>query len=593
MKVKRLNYKLTLKNYFKYIWKFKFMFLLLLFSVFLLEIFHLIPNFLFKSLIDNGTLFSNGNLERIDFVHLLLILLSIYLVTRFFLVLMSYIRAKYLALVETKIIFNLKNHFFNHIVNLDHNFHTTHKSGSLISKLNRGAGAIEGLTDVIFFNFAPFFIQVIVIGASLIYFNWISALIVGLVAFSFVLFSVKIQQSQQLDKKAYNKYDNLEKGNISDIFINIDSIKYFGKNEFIKSLYKKYSNKTKEKQYKYYSWFKLFDSGQNIIIGIGTIAILFFPILDFLKGNITLGTVSFIYTTYLSLIGSLYGLVWGIRGFYRSLTDLQDLFDYENYKKEIVDKEKTIPLKIEKGEIEFKNIYFNYDKNNKLFNNFNLKIPANKTVALVGSSGCGKTSLIKLLYRFYNLNSGEILIDNINIEDVAQEKLRNEMSIVPQEVILFDDTIYNNIKFANPSARKQEVLNAIKFAQLNDLIKKLPKGYNTIVGERGVKLSGGQKQRVSIARAILANKKLLVLDEATSALDSETEHNIKVALEKLMKNRTSIVIAHRLSTIMNADLIVVLDEGKIVQMGTHRELITQGGEYAKLWNFQKGGFLQE
>lgn len=593
MEETKINYKATLKKYLSYIWDFKFVFLMLIFTVFLLEILSVIPNFLFKSLIDNGTLFSNNILGRIEFVHILLIIFSTFLVTRLFLVVMFYIRAKYLAIVEAKIVFNLKNHFFNHIVDLDHNFHTTHKSGSLISKLSRGAGAIEGLTDVIFFNFAPFFVQAIIIGASLIYFNWISALIIGLVTFSFVLFSIKMQKFQQLDKKSYNKYDNLEKGNISDIFINIDSIKYFGKNKFVKNLYKKYSGKTKEKQEKYYSWFKFFDSGQIIIISIGTVAILIFPILDFLNKNITLGTLSFIYTTYLSLIGSLYGLVWGIRGVYRSLTDLQDLFDYENYQKEIVDKDKTIPLKIKKGEIEFKNIYFDYEKNNDLFKNFNLKIPANKTVALVGSSGCGKTSLVKLLYRLYNLKSGKILIDGINIEDVAQEELRNELSIVPQEVILFDDTIYNNIKFANPLAKKQDILNAIKFAQLEELIKKLPKGYNTIVGERGVKLSGGQKQRVSIARAILANKKILILDEATSALDSETEHNIKIALENLIKNRTTIVIAHRLSTIMNADLIVVLDNGKIVQTGTHRELITQEGEYSKLWNYQKGGFLQE
>ncbi|MFA5485010.1 MAG: ABC transporter ATP-binding protein [Candidatus Pacearchaeota archaeon] len=593
MEETKINYKATLKKYLSYIWDFKFVFLMLIFTVFLLEILSVIPNFLFKSLIDNGTLFSNNILGRAEFVHILLIIFSTFLVTRLFLVVMFYIRAKYLAIVEAKIVFNLKNHFFNHIIDLDHNFHTTHKSGSLISKLSRGAGAIEGLTDVIFFNFAPFFVQAIIIGASLIYFNWISALIIGLVTFSFVLFSIKMQKFQQLDKKSYNKYDNLEKGNISDIFINIDSIKYFGKNKFVKNLYKKYSGKTKEKQEKYYSWFKFFDSGQIIIISIGTVAILIFPILDFLNKNITLGTLSFIYTTYLSLIGSLYGLVWGIRGVYRSLTDLQDLFDYENYQKEIVDKDKTIPLKIKKGEIEFKNIYFDYEKNNDLFKNFNLKIPANKTIALVGSSGCGKTSLVKLLYRLYNLKSGKILIDGINIEDVAQEELRNELSIVPQEVILFDDTIYNNIKFANPLAKKQDVLNAIKFAQLEELIKKLPKGYNTIVGERGVKLSGGQKQRVSIARAILANKKILILDEATSALDSETEHNIKIALENLIKNRTTIVIAHRLSTIMNADLIVVLDNGKIVQVGTHRELITQDGEYSKLWDYQKGGFLQE
>jgi len=234
---------------------------------------------------------------------------------------------------------------------------------------------------------------------------------------------------------------------------------------------------------------------------------------------------------------------------------------------------------------------FKYHKR-KIFNKFNLKIPANKKVAFVGHSGCGKTTLVKLLYRFYDIENGQILIDNKDIRDVKQESLREEMSMVPQEAVLFDDTIYNNVAFSNPKASKQEVLRAMRFAQLDKVVKDFPDKEKTIVGERGVKLSGGEKQRVSIARAILANKKILVLDEATSSLDSETEHEIQRDLEKLMQGRTSIIIAHRLSTIMHADMIIVLQKGKIVQTGTHRQLITKSGEYKKLWNLQKGGYIK-
>jgi len=230
---------------------------------------------------------------------------------------------------------------------------------------------------------------------------------------------------------------------------------------------------------------------------------------------------------------------------------------------------------------------------NKIFNNFNLKIKPNEKVALVGHSGSGKTTVVKLLNRLYDVDGGNIRIDEKDIREFKQESLRSETGIVPQEPILFDDTIYNNIKFAKPGAKRNEVMEAIKLAQLDRIIKNLPKKENTVVGERGVKLSGGEKQRVSIARAILADKKILILDEATSALDSQTEHDIQKALEVLLEGRTSIIIAHRLSTIMNADRIIVLDKGNIVEEGTHQNLIKKKGEYHKLWNLQSGGYLQD
>ena len=249
-------------------------------------------------------------------------------------------------------------------------------------------------------------------------------------------------------------------------------------------------------------------------------------------------------------------------------------------------------MTIKSGEIEFKNVFFSYG-NKKILDDFSLKIPEDKKIAFVGQSGSGKSTLVRLLYRLYDVNSGEILIDGKDIREFKQESLRGEMSIVPQDCILFDDTIYNNILFSNPSASKSEVMKAIKFAQLDKVIDQLPEKEDTIVGERGVKLSGGEKQRVSIARALLADKKILVLDEATSALDSETEYEIQKSLIDLMKGRTSIIIAHRLSTIMTADKIVVLKGGKIVQQGKHSELIEQPGEYRKLWNLQKGGYLED
>jgi ATP-binding cassette subfamily B protein len=272
------------------------------------------------------------------------------------------------------------------------------------------------------------------------------------------------------------------------------------------------------------------------------------------------------------------------------MADFQALFEYEKIENEIKDSPRADELDIKHGEIEFKNIVFRYHKR-KVIDSLNLKISPNEKIALVGHSGSGKTTLVKLLYRLYEPDSGGIFIDGRNINAFKQESLRSELSIVPQECILFDDTIYRNIAFSRPEAKKSEVIKAIKFAQLDEFISGLPNKEKTIVGERGVKLSGGEKQRVSIARAILANQKVLVLDEATSSLDSKTEHDIQNALQKLMENRTSIVIAHRLSTIMKADRIIVLDKGRIAQIGKHSELIKQKGVYKELWNLQKGGYI--
>ena len=351
-------------------------------------------------------------------------------------------------------------------------------------------------------------------------------------------------------------------------------------------------NLTKNAFLKHWGYYRWIDSVHSVTIGIGTFLLIFFPLIRFLNGEISLGTIVFIYSVYGTLIEPLYGFVYGLRSVYEAMADFQSLFEYGKIEKQIKDKPGAKNIQIKTGEIEFKNIFFNYGKR-KIFEDFNLKIPEEKRIAFVGSSGSGKTTLIKLLYRFYDINSGQILIDGKDIKDFKQEFLRSEMSIVPQECILFDDTIFNNISFSNPSASKQEVIDAIKFAQLDKVIERFTDKENTIVGERGIKLSGGEKQRVSIARAILANKKILILDEATSSLDSETEFEIQKDLEKLMQNRTAIIIAPRLSTIMGADKIIVLKNGEIVQQGRHNELVETPGEYRKLWKLQQEGYLQE
>jgi len=412
------------------------------------------------------------------------------------------------------------------------------------------------------------------------------------IAFVFVVYSYYFLQKQRKANIDFNNAEDFEKANMGDIFTNIDSIKYFGKESMIKNKYKNLSLDTKKKMFNSWWYNEWLSSGHTLITGLGAFFLVFFPILRVLQGEISIGTLVFIYTAYGNIFGPLYGFVGGLRGFYRSMADFESLSQYSKVENDIKDKKNARNLEVKKGEIEFRDVEFNYGKR-PLFGKFNLSIKKNEKVALVGHSGCGKTTLVKLLYRLFDVNSGKILIDGKDIRDFKQESLRGELSIVPQEAILFDDTIYNNIRFSNPKASRKDVLRAMKFAQLDRFVQNLPKKENTIVGERGVKLSGGERQRVSIARALLANKKILVLDEATSSLDSMTEHEIQKDLFRLMEGRTSIIIAHRLSTIMQTDKIIVMENGKIVQIGKHKNLIRKRGPYRVLWELQKGGYIGE
>lgn len=583
----------NLKVYWSFLRKYKLIFILLTFAVLAHEAKQIADKYIVKMAFDKSAEYIAGAIAKgvlLDYLFiLLLILLGLTIIVS---VCGNWLKLHLVNKLETSLIYDLKNRYFSHIISLDHKFYTTHKTGSLISRLGRGGSAMERITDSIFFEFAPLIIQFSILVFSLIYLDKISAIIISIIVFIFIAFSLAVQKIANKYNLISNKAEDTEKGNIADIFTNVDSIKYFGKEFWIKKRYLNLADETRKTALKSWNMWRVVSAGQSLILGIGTVTLLYFSFNSFLNGELSLGTLTFIYTTYYSLMGPLFGFIHGVRGFTRSLTDFQDLFEYGDIESNIKDKPNALDMKMGKGEVEFEDISFAYEKRS-VFSNFSLKVPANKKVALVGHSGCGKSSLVKLLYRLYDIQSGSIRIDGKDIRDVKHESLRSEMAIVPQECILFDDTIFNNIKFSNPNANREQVMQAIKFAQLDKIVSRFPNKENTIVGERGVKLSGGEKQRVSIARAILADKKILVLDEATSALDSETEHEIQKDLQKLMEGRTSIVIAHRLSTIMNADIIVVMKEGKIVQMGKHADLINKQGEYKKLWNFQKGGYLKE
>jgi ATP-binding cassette, subfamily B, heavy metal transporter len=587
----KLDTKYNLKIYWGVLRNYKILIFGIIFFVFIIEVANIFDRFLFKIIIDKGTEFVASSLPRALFVQILIMVAVAFVFNFLIRSVVRWLNIHFVNILEGKIILDIKKKFLNHLVQLSYNFYTTHKTGSLISKLIRSGSAVERMSDTFVFNFFPLFFQLVVVLTTIVLFDTASAVIILFTAVAFVTFSLIINKSMQRANMRANNAEDFEKGQISDIFTNIESIKYFGKEENIKKKYKGIGEETQRLVVKAWDYYRWQSAGNGILLGIATLLIIYFPVVKLLNGQITIGTLVFIYTVYGQLLQYLFGFDNGIRGYYRSIADFDSLFRYYKIENDIADPPNAKPLKIKEGTIEFRNVSFSFKKR-QIFRNFSLKIPKNKKIAIVGPSGAGKTSLVRLIYRFYDVEQGEILIDGKNIKEFKQETLRGELSIVPQECVLFDDTIYNNVAFSRPEASRKEVLAAMKFAQLDKIVREFPNNESTIVGERGVKLSGGEKQRVSIARAILANKKILVLDEATSSLDSETESEIQKDLYRLMEGRTNIIIAHRLSTIMKADMIVVLENGTIAQIGNHKELIGRKGLYQKLWGLQKGGYLR-
>lgn len=591
-KKKAVDFRYNLKIYWSFLKRYKALFFIGAALGLLNEALSLGEKVLFKQVIDKSNAYGDKAITLEVLTTILFWVSVIYIGAIILKGGVKWLSIHFLNKLDGALITDVKQRFFNHIVSLSHNFHVTHKTGSMISRIGRGSGAMERMTDFLMFNVFPLSFQIIMTSASLIYFDITSAVVVLLTIGAFMTYSLTIQQIQRKHNERLNEIEDIEKAHLADIMTNIDSIKYYGKEHHIRAKYASLTTNTRNALVRFWHYFRWLDGGQNLILWTGTFLLVYVSMRNYLADEITLGTVVLIYTIYGGLFGNVYSFMHGVRNFYRAMTDFHDLFQYEKIEQEVKDAPDATPYSITRGSIEFKNVDFKYGTK-QVFSDFNLTIAPGEKVALVGHSGSGKTTLVKLLYRLYDVDTGEICIDGTNIKRFKQESLRSELSIVPQECILFDDTIYNNILFSNPKASRAEVLRAIKFAQLDKTIKNFPYKENTIVGERGVKLSGGEKQRVSIARALLANKRVIVLDEATSALDSQTEHEIQADLEQLLAGRTAIIIAHRLSTIMKADKIVVLEHGKIVQIGTHAELIRKPGLYRKLWNLQKGGYIGE
>ena len=471
------------------------------------------------------------------------------------------------------------------LIQHSYSFFTNNFSGSLVAKLKRYANSFEGLQDVFLYNIMNAMVAIISVSIILFFQNFWLAIIFLTWAIIYSTVSIILTKKQRKLAIEFWAEDSKTTGLMADIISNILTVKMFAKERFEHQKFKNQTNRQKKKLWKEWSYlFKVF-TAQSFLLALLEFLMLWFAITAYQKGIITIGTIVLVQLYAVMIFGAVWNLGRGFQKITRFLSEMKEMVDIIESPPEIIDLPKTKSSKINKGEIIFENVKFAYDKD-KLFEGFNLHIKPGEKIGLVGKSGSGKTTITKLLLRFFDLQEGKILIDGQNISQLKQEDLRKAITYVPQEPLLFHRTIKENISYAGKVSDK-ELFSAAKKAFAHRFITKLPKKYDTLVGERGIKLSGGERQRVAIARAILKKSPIVVMDEATSSLDTLSEKYIQESIKNLLKGRTAIIIAHRLSTVKELDRIIVLEKGRVVEEGSHKKLLKKKGAYYNLYKHQQ------
>ena len=479
---------------------------------------------------------------------------------------------------------------FRHLHSLSLRFHLERQTGGMTRDIERGTRAVHSLVSFSLYSILPTLIEVsLVLGILAVKFDAGFALITGVALVLYIFFTVSVTEWRTELRREMNRLDSVAHSRAVDALLNYETVKYFNNEEYEATRYDVRLEQYRKAAIKSQSTLSLLNSGQQLIIAVALVAMLWRATQGVAEGRLTIGDLvminAFMIQLYIPLnfLGVLY------REIKQSLTDLDKMFTLIDMPREIEDRTGAAALHLQHGlpAIRFENVSFSYDPARPILHDVSFEVPPGKTVAVVGPSGAGKSTLARLLYRFYDVRQGRITIDGQDLRDVTQDSLRRAIGIVPQDTVLFNDTVAYNIGYGNTEADQDAIVRAAKAARIHDFIERTPKGYATMVGERGLKLSGGEKQRVAIARALLKNPPIMVLDEATSALDSATERAIQAELRQVADNKTTLVIAHRLSTVVDAHEILVLDQGRVVERGTHEALLARQGQYAEMWALQQ------
>ena len=579
-KKSKVNFNNIVKM-FPYVWNFKSRVIFALIFLIIAKLATVAVPILLKDIVDS---LNNENSLLILPLGLLIAYGLLRLTTAFF----NELRDILFAKVRYHAVYEISVKVLTHLHKMSLRFHLERQTGSIIRDLERGTQSLSSLINYMVFIILPTIIEVLLVGAILItIYNINFALITFSTIVVYIIFTLKVTNWRMNFRHDMNRFDSESNSIAVDSLLNYETVKYFNNEKLEITRFSNILFKWENSAMQSIKTMSLLNFGQALIITIGVTLIMIEASSGVIDSTLTLGDLVLVNALMLQLFAPLNTLGIVYRQIIYALADMDMLVKLLEKDIEITDDKNANDLIVTAGDIKFNKVSFSYNNNRKILKSVSLDIPSGKKVAIVGPSGAGKSTVGRLLFRFYDSTEGNILIDNQDIVRCTQNSLRNNIAVVPQDTVLFNESIYFNIKYANNNANKDDVIKAASVANIHHFIDSLPDKYDTLVGERGLKLSGGEKQRVAIARAVLKNPKIILFDEATSSLDSESENKILHSMKEISKNITSLIIAHRLSTIKDADNIYVLNEGEVIESGNHDYLLNLKGMYSQMWNFQK------